>query len=110
MNMGPTYSVSPFTLVLIFAAGVAVGRLFRPTKIDLVRTLMPSSSFGAKRIKILKVKCQCGEELEFRDPPDPSHPDYLPFPAGNSVTCPKCGRTFDLAGVRADGPKEIPSD
>src|ERR1700733_10825411 len=110
MNMGPTSSVSPFTLVLIFAAGVAVGRLFRPTQIDLVPTLMPNSSFGAKRIKILKVKCQCGEELEFRDPPDPSHPDYLPFPAGNSVTCPKCGRTFDLAGVRADGPKEIPSD
>ena len=107
MSMGPTYSVSTLTLIFVFAAGAAVGRLFRPTRIDLARSFM--TSFGAKRVKILKVKCQCGEELEFRDPPDPSH-RALPFPAGDSVTCPKCGRTFDLAGVRADGPKEIPSD
>jgi hypothetical protein len=105
--MGPMHSVSLLTLVFIFAVGVAVGRFLRPTKIDLVRTFMPNSSFGAKRIKILKVKCQCGEELEFRDPADPSHPDALPFPTGDSVTCPKCGCAFDLAGVRAEEPPRV---
>ena len=96
--MGPIYSVSLLTLLLIFAAGVAVGRFLRPTRIDLAGTFMPQ--FGAKRIKILKIRCQCGEELQFRDPPDPSHPNSLATPVGDSVTCPKCGRVIDLSEFR----------
>lgn len=107
MNMGPMYSVSLLTLVFIFAVGVAVGRILRPTKINLAGSFMPHSRFGVNRVKILKVKCQCGEQLEFRDPPDPSYPDALPFPTGDSVTCPKCGRAFDLAAVRAEGPPRV---
>ena len=109
MNMGPMYSVPLLMLVFIFAVGVAVGRIWRRTTVNLARSFTPQSEFGAKRIKILKIKCQCGEELEFRDPPDPSRPDALPFPSGDSATCPKCGCAFDLAGVRAEAAKEIPS-
>jgi len=100
--MGPIYSVSLLTLLLVFAVGVAVGRLFRPTRINLAGSFMPQ--FGAKRIKILKIKCQCGEALEFRDPPDPSHPNSLPALSGDSLTCPKCGRVIDLSEFRTSLP------
>jgi hypothetical protein len=110
MNMGPMYSVSFLTLVLIFAAGVAVGRILRPTKINLARSFTPHSRFGVSRVKILKVKCQCGENLEFRDPPDLSHPNSLAIPVGDSITCPKCARVIDLSEFRAEGPNQSSSE
>jgi len=108
--MGPTYSIPLLGLFLIFGAGVVLGRFLRPTRINLARTFMPGSDFGAKRVRILKIKCQCGEEFEFRDPPDPSHPNSLAVPVGDSVTCAKCGRVIDLSEFRAKLPDAIGSD
>jgi hypothetical protein len=50
-----------------------------------------------RRIQTMELKCACGSLLKFRDPVEPG---YQPYPSGDSVTCPNCGRTRDLKEIR----------
>jgi hypothetical protein len=106
--MGPIYSVSLAVLIFIFAAGFAVGWMWSRTRIrDSTKPSMSPSAFDGpkveskKSVRLLELKCQCGETLKFRDPPDSSQPEFLPYPESDFVTCPKCGRAKNLAEVQA---------
>lgn len=97
---------SPYLLAAIaFFVGVAVGWLLAVARakgrID-VSLALPGASTVTRRAVMIKrqtieVKCPCGSLMKFRDPVAPG---YQPYPTGDSVTCPSCGRTNDLTEIR----------
>lgn len=90
---------------IAFFAGIAVGWLLATVRIKgrVQVSLTPSgTSTNTQRLvtaktRKMEIKCVCGSLMKFRDPVEPG---YQPFPTGDSVTCPNCGRTKDLTEIR----------
>ena len=108
--MGWDLSGSYFLAVIAFVAfavGVAVG--WGLATLRLKRTIQNAASRAGTglaagthravraRTRTMEIQCACGSRLKFRDPVEPG---YQPFPSGDSVTCPDCGRVKRLNQVR----------
>ncbi len=48
----------------------------------------------------LSLKCECGTTWRFHETSGHADPDSQPMPAGDSFTCPNCGRAIDLSEAR----------
>ena len=92
---------------IAFVAGIAVGWLLATTRAKgkWHISLSPADSgSGPRALRVrtkiykMEIKCLCGALLKFRDPVEPG---YQPYPNGDSVTCPSCGRIKDLHQIRA---------
>jgi len=106
MRSGPS---SSYLLVAIaFFAGIAVGWLLATVRVKgrlHVSLAPPGASTSTPWIVTTKtqkmeIKCVCGSLMKFRDPVEPG---YQPYPTGDSVTCPDCGRVKDLTEIRKLG-------
>ena len=96
-------SSSYLLIAIAFFAGIAVGWLLsNVVKGRLQFSLAPGASTGARwlvttKTREMKLKCVCGSLMKFCDPVKPG---YQPFPTGDSVTCPNCGKTMDVTEIR----------
>lgn len=48
----------------------------------------------------LSIKCDCGETQRFHTEGSGGFSGSVVFPSGDTYTCPRCGKTHDLAQVR----------
>lgn len=88
--------------VVAFLAGVAVGWLLATIRlkgtIDIHALPVGTGSVaGQRKTRTMEIKCGCGSLLKFRDPVEPG---YQPYPSGDSLTCPNCGRAMNLGEIR----------
>ena len=98
-------SSSYLLTAIVFFVGIAVGWLLATFRVKgrIPTSLAPRwTSTAAQRLVAinthkLEIKCVCGSLMKFRDPVAPG---YQPYPTGESVTCPNCGRTNDLTEIR----------
>ena len=87
----------------VFLAGIAIGWLLATywtkaaTYFSGVRAGAAADRPGTVKTYRMEIRCLCGSLLKFRDPVGPG---YQPFPTGDSVTCPNCGRVKDLKEIR----------
>ena len=107
-------------LVAVLVAGIAIGWLFSKVRFGgsiRVSTTLPGASprtgirtrwVVEKRkqtSRTMELKCTCGSVWKFHDPAGPadamatSEPGSLPFPIGDSFSCPNCGRAIDLRPI-----------
>lgn len=49
------------------------------------------------KTRTMEIKCGCGSLLKFRDPMELG---YQPYPSGDSITCPNCGKVMNLKELR----------
>ena len=95
-------------IAIAFLAGIAVGWLLATVRVKgriNVSLEPPGSSTGTQglvttktsKTRMMEIKCACGSLMKFRDPVEPG---YQPYPTGDSVTCPNCGRSKDLTEIR----------
>jgi hypothetical protein len=92
---------------IAFIAGIAVGWVLATARAkastsDFTSPLMTGSAAGTGRsarvkARTMEMKCACGSLSKFRDPVEPG---YLPFPDGDSIACPNCGRVTKLKEIR----------
>lgn len=106
--MATLYSVSLAKLILVFVAGFALGWTWSRLRIGGSANFSVSQSpFGAskpeikKSVRLVQLKCQCGERLKFGDLPDSSQPISTSDLQAYSITCPKCGRVTNLGDIQA---------
>ena len=107
--MNSLVTVSWRALVGIFAAGFVTGWLAAKTRLrgSLGVSFSPAetSQMGAsfvktKTVRTLELKCQCGAVFKFREAGGLLPSGFQPFPAGDSFTCPNCGKVTDLNQLR----------
>ena len=94
-----------FALVA-FLVGIAVGWVLatargKGTTSDFTSAPGTASVAGTGRrtvkARTMEMRCACGTVSKFHDP---VLPGYQPFPDGDSVTCPNCGRVAKLNQIR----------
>lgn len=87
----------------VFLAGVLIGWLLATYRIKATIDVSADTAGTARgrrrRAKTyrMEIRCLCGSLLKFSDPVGPG---YQPYPTGDSVTCPNCGRVKDLTEIR----------
>ncbi|MGA9720960.1 MAG: hypothetical protein WBQ86_00775 [Candidatus Binatus sp.] len=100
--MGSSLAASGPLLGIAFVAGIFVGWVLANvtrTKEEILSALPPGTdlSSGARKVRIMELKCKCGSMLKFRDPVEPG---YQPYPSGDSFSCSDCGKVYDLKEIR----------
>ena len=105
--MGSDIADSYLLAAIAFLAGIVVGWLLatvraRATMRDSAWSAGTDPAVGTRRpmtakIRTMELKCACGALSKFRDPVEDG---YLPFPSGDSVACPSCGRVLKLNEFR----------
>jgi hypothetical protein len=105
--MGSALSSSYLLFAIAFVAGIAVGWLLATVRVKATirASALPartSSGAGTRSLapakaRTMELKCACGSLLKFRDPVEPG---YQPYPSGDSVVCPNCGKIKDLSEIR----------
>ena len=81
---------------IVFLVGIAIGWLLATYWIRGTVRVSAGPAGTAKTYR-MEIKCLCGSVLKFRDPVAPG---YEPYPTGDSITCPNCGRVKDLKEIR----------
>jgi hypothetical protein len=109
-GMQSTITISVWGLAGIFVLGALAGwlvgklRAFGNVSFSVNRAATDSALYSgvefSKTVRVLKLKCNCGETLNFHA--TDGHPDQRsqPIPEGDSIGCPKCGRMLDLRDLR----------
>lgn len=122
MNSPVTMSMA--AVVMIFLAGMIVGWFLatirkkavinmsgpaNPVKQEKEQELLSTLAAGASKLygiktttktfRALNLKCECGNVAKFSDHPG-LPPGTEPFPSGDTYTCPKCGKTQNLADLQ----------
>jgi hypothetical protein len=112
MQSPGTISSVQSVAVIFFIMGFAAGWLFSRVRVKgaiNVSVLPPGATSGLGsslitsktiRTRALNLKCQCGETWQFRETSGHADAGSLPFPTGDSFTCPKCGKSIDLSQER----------
>lgn len=100
--MGSDLANSYLLAVIAFLAGVAVGWLLATIRlkgtIDInALPVGTGPSVGQRKTRTMEIKCGCGSLLKFRDPVELG---YQPYPSGDSITCPNCGKVMNLKELR----------
>ena len=105
-TISPVQSVAVVFLIFGFVMGWLFGRARVRGSLN-VSILPPGATSGAtssfitsKTVRTLTLKCLCGATWTFRETSGHADPGSLPFPSGDSFTCPKCGKTLDLTQER----------
>jgi hypothetical protein len=117
--MASAVSMSWWGLLAILLAGCFVGwllanvRITGALKISMARGEARTGKFEIRTVRIMQLRCQCGAVWKFRDGAAHSDPAYLPYPKGQSFTCPACGRAASLKvehPLENDAISEVASD
>jgi phage terminase large subunit GpA-like protein len=110
--MHSTYTVPAALLFGIFIAGYALGWLSALARLrgsvifrsgaDLAdpSQMLLDRAKAASATHFYQIKCKCGTTVKFRGAHDTGPSDLLPFPEGDTYTCPNCGTAMDLKPVR----------
>ena len=92
---------------IAFLAGIVVGWLLATVRAKATKNASAwpegtDPAVGTRRpvtakIRTMELKCACSALSKFRDPVEPG---CQPFPSGDSVACPSCGRVLKLDEFR----------
>jgi hypothetical protein len=102
--MGSLLADPRVAILIAFLLGIGVGWLVATVRVKgKIHVSMSPASSGTgnrwavtKTTQVMELTCACGELLKFRNPVEPG---YQPFPSGDSVTCPHCGRVTSLTEI-----------